>query len=140
MHTYLRAAGYGFATGLRTMAAPVALSGRRRILARLLILSAIGEIVADKLPFVPSRLTGPPLVGRMLAGGFAGWRVTGADTNASRVAGALCGALAAATGAALGYASRRYIVKRLRVPDLPVAIAEDALAIGIVVYLSRTLE
>ncbi len=52
MHVYLRAAGYGFATGLRTLSAPAALNASRG-LGRLLIVAAIGELVAYKLSICP---------------------------------------------------------------------------------------
>jgi hypothetical protein len=40
-------------------------------------------------------------------------------------------------GAVIGYRSRRYIVERLGVPALLVALAEDALVIGIIASLYR---
>ena len=135
MHPYARAAGYGFATGLRTMTAPVALGSKQRTFGRLLLLAAIGEVVADKLPITPSRLSAPPLMGRMIVGGYAGWRI--ARDDVSPVIAALCGVAAAAGGAAIGYSTRRFVVKRLRTPDIVAALAEDALAIVIVAYLSR---
>ena len=136
MDAYGRAAGYGFASGLRATAAPAALGARSSGLGRLLIVPAIGELIADKLPSTPSRLAPQGLVARLLAGGYAGWRVSGGDS--SRILAVATGALAAVTSAFLGYHTRRYIVEHLGVPDLAVALAEDALTMGIVLALART--
>jgi uncharacterized membrane protein len=117
------------------MSAPAALGDRASVLGRLLIVAAIGELIADKLPFTPSRLEAPGLLGRLIAGGYAGWRISEGD--ASQILAVASGALAAAAGAVLGYRSRHSIVERLGVPDLLVALGEDALAIGIVTSLRR---
>lgn len=135
MDAYLRAAGYGFASGLRATAAPAALGARSSGLGRLLIIPAIGELIADKLPSTPSRLEPSGLIARLLAGGYAGWRVSEGDRT--RIVAVATGALAAVAGAFIGYNSRHYIVRRLGIPDLPVALAEDALTIAIVVSLGR---
>jgi uncharacterized membrane protein len=135
MDEYVRAAGYGFASGLRATAAPAALGVQSSGLGRLLIVPAIGELIADKLPSTPSRLAPPGLIARLVAGGYAGWRVS--DGDSSRILAIASGALAAAAAAVIGYHTRRYIVERLGVPDLPVALAEDALTLWIVVSLGR---
>jgi uncharacterized membrane protein len=91
---------------------------------------------ADKLPFTPSRLAGPPLTFRIASGGLAGWRVARAD--ASPWVGLFAGAAGAIAGSYLGHAARRFAVRRLRLPDPLVAIAEDAIAVGAVLLLRRS--
>jgi uncharacterized membrane protein len=89
-------------------------------------------LVADKLPVTPNRTAAGPLLGRALAGGIAGGMLFSAHKR-SAAAGSLIGA-AAALGAAFGaFSLRRRAARKLRVPDLVIALAEDAVvgAIGI---------
>jgi uncharacterized membrane protein len=144
LEIYAGAALLGILAGMRSMAAPAALArlSRNGALAGaagplLLVnhpkfltaanLLAAGELVADKLPFTPSRTSAVPLLGRILTGGMSGAVVCSAKKQ-SAVAGALVGA-AAAVGAAYGaYQLRRQAVQALRLPDAVIALAEDALA------------
>jgi len=89
-------------------------------------LLAVGELLADKLPFVPNRTAAGPLLGRAFTGGLSGAVVCSAQRR-SVLAGTLIGA-AAAMGAAYGaYELRRRAVRKLHLPDVIVAVAEDAL-------------
>jgi len=131
------------ATGLRSSAAPAFLSraascgrlslpGRPLLLRRLgdprvaaLLAAALaGEMVADKLPFVPDRTSPPALAGRMLSGALAGLLVF-REAGLGAASGALAGAAVAAASAHAGYRLRGYAAGR-GLPDLPVALAEDA--------------
>jgi len=134
MHPYVRAAGYGAVAGLRSMTAPAALAARRG-LGRILIASAVAELIADKLPFAPSRIGPQPLGFRIASGAYAGWRVAGRD--ATPLVAAVVGGLGAIGSAYAGHAARRFAVFTLGIPDLVVAIAEDAIAIGAVLLLRR---
>src|ERR687898_267758 len=85
-----RALGLGAVAGVRSMSAPALLSraaSRSEIegiedtlfaflasprAARILTVLAIGEALADKLPFSPDRTSVPGLVGRMASGGLVG--------------------------------------------------------------------
>lgn len=146
-----RSALLGAATGMRSMAAPSQLSRslsvcsprpadaamtrilRRPAVAAALQVAAVGEMVVDKLPIVPDRISPGPLFGRLMIGAMAG--SVGAGTNGrSRAAGALLGGIGAVIGAYLGFHARRALTRRAGLPDLPVALAEDALAI----QLART--
>lgn len=90
---------------------------------------ALAEIVNDKLPATGSRLAPPSLVIRAVMGGFAGAALGIAGAH-SIFPGIVLGAIGAIIGSYLGYYVRQGIVTRLKVPDLPVALLEDAIAIG----------
>ena len=141
---YLLAFLIGVVAGLRSMTAPAAVSWAARAgwlhventwLAFLgysatpyiLTVLAIGELIADKLPKTPSRKA--PL-------GFTGRIVTGAVSGAALGAppgilgGLVAGALGAIAGTLGGYEFRVRLVRATGGKDLPIALLEDAIAIG----------
>ncbi len=91
---------------------------------------AIGEITADKTPFVPNRIDPGPLAGREVIGGLAGAAIF---KNAGRplVAGLAIGMACAAAGSFSGYHARSFLHRRTGLPDVVWAVAEDALALGL---------
>ena len=101
------------------------------------ILTALAamELVADKLPFTPSRLTLLPLIGRILTGGLCG-AAFAAASHQSIVLGAFAGGAGGVAGALAGYHARHALVTKLEVPDLAVALVEDAIAIGSAVLIA----
>ncbi|WNZ62531.1 DUF1990 family protein [Myxococcus sp. MxC21-1] len=144
----LRALGLGVLAGMRSMSAP-ALASRwltktqpdsedrlARTLAhpwtpRVLGLLAVGELVADKLPMAPPRVAAVPLTGRMLSGALAAASVTTERQRGGRLAAAALGALAALASSWAFYSLRRTATKKLGVPDMAVALTEDALLAGL---------
>jgi uncharacterized membrane protein len=90
---------------------------------------AAGEIVADKLPKVPSRISIGPLVWRVLMGGMCGAAMAIAG-EASAGVGCLLGGLGAAIGAYAGYTARRVASCDGLRPDFPAALFEDLVAVG----------
>jgi uncharacterized membrane protein len=92
-------------------------------------LLAVGELIMDKLPFTPSRLTPGPLGGRILLGGLSGATLVSA-VSPSVIVGALAGALGGLIGAFAGYQARVNGVKLTGLPDFVVALIEDAIAVG----------
>ena len=142
MSLLVRAALLGAATGGRSMAgiAAVALTtppggepawlGSRwgRIGATA---GALGEVVGDKLPTTPSRLEPLPLAGRVVSGAVAGFLLA---QRSGRPSGApvLAAATGAVGGAVLGRAWRGLAKRRGR-PDLPAALAEDAVVYAVAV-------
>jgi uncharacterized membrane protein len=111
----------GLAAGLRTFSAPAALALRERPLSvprQILLVAAAGELVADKLPSMPSRLRRRGLTGRLLSSAISGQLVAGP-------AGAICGAGAALASAVAGHTIRA------RSPGWVTAVCEDALAIAL---------
>ncbi len=85
---------------------------------------AVGELIADKLPFIPNRTAAGPLLGRALMGAFSGAVVCSARKR-SWLIGALLGG-GAAVGAAYGaYQLRKRIGENLNVSDPLIALGED---------------
>jgi uncharacterized membrane protein len=111
----------GLAVGLRTFSAPSALALRQRPLngaRRALLVAALGELIADKLPATPSRLERRGLTGRVLSGAASGQLVAGPRGAARAVVAALAGAFAGST-------------VRKRRPGVLVAVCEDGVAIAL---------
>ncbi|MFL5627218.1 MAG: DUF4126 family protein [Ktedonobacteraceae bacterium] len=145
---YARAATLGFATGLRSLT-PLALlswlqadkpSKSKDSVETLLdhpavrittALLALGELVGDKLPIIPSRLKPGPLTGRLLIGSLAGMSISH-QYRQSLLLGALLGIGGAAAGSFMGYYGRTTLANATRIPQGLWGIAEDGLAI----YLS----
>ena len=148
-HSDLRRAAFiGFAAGLRSQVPFFALSraagngtfagdaGRPLSWLRvpriqmMLGLSAAGEMIVDKAPFVPNRTDPGPLFGRVAIGAAAGAAIA-TDAGAATVEGAVAGVIGAAIGSFAGRHGRAWLVRILRVPDFVVALAEDGLALGL---------
>ena len=89
----------------------------------------IGELIADKLPFTPSRTRPGPFGARIASGALVGAALL-AGADGSLLQGALAGALGAVAGTLGGYRARTGLVRRLQVPDLVIALAEDIVAVG----------
>ena len=105
----------------------------------ILTVLAVGELIADKLPFTPSRLKIPGLVGRVIFGAVCGV-VSGQAWGASWQTSAGAGLIGALVGAIVGYEVRKGWVKTLHWHDLPVALIEDVVAIGgSILVISRAL-
>ena len=95
---------------------------------------AIVELFADQLPSTPSRTAPPGLIARIVLGALCGASL--ADAGAQSIAiGAVLGAAGGIAGAFGGYQVRTRLVKALKVPDLVIALLEDALAIGSGLFL-----
>ncbi len=90
---------------------------------------ALGELVADKLPFTPSRKSPVGLVARFLFGALSGAAICFA-VEQRLFPGAIAGAIGAIVGTFAGYEARVRAVKALGLPDFVVALIEDAICIG----------
>ncbi len=147
----LRALGIGFVAGLRSMTAPAAVSwaagqGRLHLANSPLSLLdtaratrttrrlALGEIVTDKTPLLPSRLKPASLAWRLFSGGVCGAAFYVSDGDDPRT-GAALGATGALVGSLLGFAWRTRGRQRLHAPDFPLALLEDMVAVGTAVAL-----
>ncbi len=127
---YCRSAGIGAVAGLRTFTAPAAtLESGGNIWAGIVFALAAGELVADKLPFTPSRLAPGGLIARIVSGGLCGGELA-ARGAASRVFGTFAGAAAAIGSAWIGASVRTSVARLGNVPDFPVALVEDGIAIA----------
>ncbi len=111
--TYIRAALLGFVGGLRSMT-PFAMLNRTReldpppnstieqiltspVTRTITDLLASGELVGDKLPQIPNRISPVPLLGRVGLGALAGMSIC-RRYQQSLLLGALLGAVAAGAG------------------------------------------
>jgi uncharacterized membrane protein len=93
-------------------------------------LLALVELVLDKLPNTPARTAPVGLIARVVLGGASGLALAiGAGISASLALAAVIASIGAIVGAFAGYHIRRAVVVRGHLPDLAVAIAEDAVAI-----------
>ncbi len=142
-----RALGLGAVAGIRSMSAPALLSraasrgGIEGIedtpfaflaspkAARILTVLAVGEALADKLPFSPDRISPPGLIGRMASGGLVGGALFAAAERRVTV-GAGLGLLASAAASYPSYYLRVKTQEKLGLPNWAVGLVEDALAEG----------
>jgi uncharacterized membrane protein len=90
---------------------------------------ALAEIINDKLPATGSRLAPPSLVIRSITGALAGSGLAIAAQQ-SLFLGIVVAVVGALAGSFVGYQVRHQIVAGLKIPDFPVALLEDAIAIG----------
>jgi len=93
-------------------------------------LSAVGELVGDKLPKTPSRLMPLPLLGRLVIGAAVGMALF-IEAGESALEGAAFGALGAALGSFGGYYARKGLVESTDTPDLGWALLEDGISLGL---------
>jgi uncharacterized membrane protein len=143
---YAGATAVGAVAGLRSMSAPalvsriVNTSRTPMVLVPLKFLNspatmkttlvlAAGELIADKLPFVPNRTSALPLIGRAVTGALSGAAICSARKR-KWLTGALLGGAAAVGAAYAAYELRKRVVKRFKLPDAVVALAEDGIVAG----------
>ena len=142
---YAAAAIAGGVAGLRSMTAPAIVSQfttsgllHNRTFAAISPVLAIGEAIADKLPFMPNRTLPGSVVFRAISGGFSGAAITSGHRRPV-VWGIVIGAAAAIGATYAAFYLRRSAAKNLHVPDALVAFAEDALAVGAGVSALRAI-
>jgi uncharacterized membrane protein len=148
-HVYMLATALGAIAGARSATAPATLSsllarqqghGDDRLerltvgLRPLLYAFAFGEMVADKLPFMPDRTSPTALLGRLLLGGASGALVARAFGENLLVAGAL------AAGAAYGttfacYHLRRLLMDELGMDGITSGMIEDTAVVAVAAAL-----
>lgn len=133
----LRTFGMGFVAGLRSLTAPaVSLAATGSPLALPVGILAAGELLADKLPIMPSRLEQPGLGARVLSGAYCAFVLADAfDGDIS--CGLSNGILGALSGAWAGYNLRKKLDESTPVPDIFLGMAEDAVALGAAFLLAR---
>src|SRR5258708_9332109 len=95
----------------------------------IIVLLALGELVLDKLPNMPSRLRPPGLIGRAVLGAVTAVAFTFAHHQTIAVPLVL-GIIGALLGSFLGHRFRTGLVRALKSPDWPVALLEDAICIA----------
>lgn len=134
----------GVVSGLRSMAAPAAVSWAVQLkylstgetwlaflgfrwTPWLLSIAALGEFISDKLPFTPSRKALVPFLARILSGALCGGAI--GATLGNLYIGLAFGAAGALAGTLGGYAARRGLVRAIGGRDFPIALLEDLVAI-----------
>jgi uncharacterized membrane protein len=145
MSTYVVAFLIGIIAGLRSMTAPAVVTWAAGLgwlhlentslafvgsaLSRSIFTAlAILELIADKLPQTPSRKSPLGFIGRLITSALCGVAI-GAAGHAliGGIVAALCGAIIGTLG---GYEFRTRLVRGTGGKDLPIAILEDAIAVG----------
>ncbi|HEX4467139.1 MAG TPA: hypothetical protein VH025_08115 [Solirubrobacteraceae bacterium] len=114
---------------MRTFTPAAVLAARGRLSERrgariAIIVSAAGELAADKHPAAPARTQPPGFTGRVLSGAACGASVSGP-------AGILAGGVASAASTIFTREARRRIVEASGLPDPGVAVAEDFVALSL---------
>ena len=144
----------GIVAGLRSMTAPAAVSwasyvGRLHLggtwLAFLgsrwtpwiLTLLALGELVADQLPFTPSRTAPLGFGGRIVTGALSGAAV--GTAGGAMLGGAIAGVAGAVVGTLGGHSFRAWLAAALG-NDRPAAFIEDAIAISAALAICMALQ
>ena len=146
--------GLAAITGLRSMAGPALLSRAMRRgdvgwlqgtpfaalgspkVSALLRLLMVGEMIADKTPFIPARTSAPALTGRALFGALVGAALFAAAGRRPAV-GAMLGVPPAVAAAYAGEKLRVRGPEKLGVPDLVLAFVEDGIVLFGGAYLLR---
>lgn len=154
--TLATAAAFGTLTGMRSVSGPTLLAARslvagaqpgagpaERWLARpgtalALGVLALGEMVADKTPWIPPRVAPPSVAGRIASGALCGgvqarrWRQRG-------WAPALVGGLAALGSTFVAYSVRQRTSERFGISTVLLGVLEDAVVIAAASALFRVL-
>jgi uncharacterized membrane protein len=147
---YVLAFLIGFVAGLRVMTAPAAVSWGARLgklnlqgtpLAFLgaaatpwiFSVAAIGELVNDKLPRTGSRKAPAPFIVRVVMGAACGGALV--SSRHELAAGLVAGAAGAVAGTLGGYEFRARLVRAIGGRDLPIALLEDAIAVGLAFWI-----
>jgi len=91
---------------------------------------ALGEIINDKLPATPSRKIPPQFIARVVSGALSGAVIGGAMD--SLVIGLAAGAVGAVAGTLGGSAVRGKLATAFG-KDLPAALLEDVVAVGLAI-------
>jgi uncharacterized membrane protein len=99
--------------------------------------AAAGELVTDKLPGTPSRKVPVQFIGRIMSGALCGAAIGVAF--GSILGGAALGAVGAVAGTLGGAAARSGLVKATGGRDFPIALLEDAIAVGAAILVVRFL-
>jgi uncharacterized membrane protein len=124
----------GFVCGMRSAMGPAVLARRGRLggtnMSRILLVAAIGEVVADKTPVIPPRTSAPALGARILSGAVCGRVLAGTP-------GMVPGALGALTGTFGAYRARAALGEAIGAPDPLLGVAEDALALTVAALATR---
>lgn len=100
-------------------------------------IAAVGELVADKLPFVPARTAPAGLAARVVSGALSGAAI--AKANGSNVTlRALLGSAVSVAATYGFYYARKTAGNKTGIADPLIALVEDAIVVGVGLALVRT--
>jgi uncharacterized membrane protein len=116
----------------------LALIGSVPVVAIFTLLAAF-ELVADKMPWIPDRITTMSLVARGVMGAVTGACVAAAGGQWASI-GAACGIAGGMTGAFAGYHARMSSAKALGVPDIYGALVEDLICVAGALWVVTRLQ
>jgi uncharacterized membrane protein len=153
--TLLLAFGIGVVAGLRSLTAPAVVAWAARLgginlhnsplafmgakwTVVIFTVLAVVEFIGDQLPSTPPRTGAVGLSARIVTGALTGACLALAG-NGGLWLGAVAGLVGAIAGAYGGYHARVGLVRSLRVPDFVIALPEDAIAIGLGLFLASRL-
>jgi len=93
---------------------------------------ALGELFGDKTSKIGPRTAPPGLVARIVMGALCGaaLAIAGHAGRSGHIIGAIAGVIGAIAGTFIGLRVRRALTAPGKLPDLPVALVEDLIAIG----------
>jgi uncharacterized membrane protein len=97
----------------------------------ILTLMAIGELVNDKLPKTPSRLIPPQFITRIVTSALCGLAI---GLSGDGVIIGLAAGIIGAVAGTFGGAKARSLLAKTFGRDLPAALLEDAVALGIAAF------
>ena len=124
--TWKKIVALGALTGMRSMAGLATLARTHRRARSVMAFAAVGEMIADKTPWIADRIDPLPLGGRAIMGAAVGAFVAN-DQRQHVVLGAMIGAATAVAAAHLAYRVR----KRLPLPGIAAGLLEDGLVLAI---------
>jgi uncharacterized membrane protein len=102
--------------------------------------AAAGEMLADKVPFTPARISAPPLLWRIVWGAVLGAVLTLGRHKPDPVPAALVGGGAALVTTYLAYHLRVQAAERLHIPDVVLGAAEDALVFALSANVAQEIK
>jgi uncharacterized membrane protein len=97
-----------------------------------------GELIADLLPFMPARTKPFSLLARMVSGASSAARLD--EDRSEKLRAALLGGAGALGASFLFYQLRKELGRRYEIPDYLLALGEDAVLIGLAVWLLNQAE
>ncbi len=92
-------------------------------------IAAVGELIGDKTSFIPNRIEPGPITGRAISGAICGAAIF-TEEKKDPLLGASIGLLAAIASAYIFFHLRRELTTKYDIPDISVALCEDALMVG----------
>jgi uncharacterized membrane protein len=138
LKVYLQTTTLGFVTGIRSMSSLALLgltsdthsTSTQVSIKWLPLVAVLGETVADKLPFIPSRTRPGPFIGRLVIGGISGYILCRRE-QAPAIPGVITAILGAGAGAFASTYGRARLSKITKIPDPVLGILEDVLVTGL---------